>query len=87
MDIAELCNKADVKEIYISGITCRPGCQNKIDSINEMLKSNATIADYIFIDNKDIKQDKHLWKDRVHLNNDGLIILADNFINTINVTN
>ena len=49
-----------------------------------MLRRNANIADYIFTDNSEIKNEEHLWKDDIHLNNNGLAILAQDFINAIN---
>ena len=39
---------------------------------------------YIFIDNQNIVKEKHLWKDKMHLNRDGLNILANNFIESLN---
>ena len=58
--------------------------QNKVDDINELLKSNAERYAYKFIDNGNILAKKHLWRDKLHLNTDGLKVLANNFIDCLN---
>ena len=84
MRIVDMCYEAGVSDVFVSGITCLPINQTKVDNINELLKINAKQFGYVFIDNGNIFIDKHLWKDNIHLNNDGLTILANNFIDTLN---
>ena len=80
----ELCHRSGVNEVYVAGITCRPGYIQKVNNINDLLKRNATGMGYVFINNDNILPDKHLWDDQLHLNKDGLSILEDNFINILN---
>ena len=44
-----------------------------------MVKANETYRGFTFIDNLNITS-RHLWKDRIHLNDQGTIILMNNFI-------
>ena len=84
MEIVKKCHNYGVNEIFISGLTCRPDYQTKVDTINKLLKLNAGKYNYIFIDNSDI-QEKHLWwKDKLHLNKQGTINLACNFLDFLN---
>ena len=82
-NIVKKCHKYGVNEIFISGLTCRPAYQTKVDAINKLLKLNAGKYNYIFIDNSDI-QERHLWKDKLHLNEQGTINLACNILDFLN---
>ena len=75
----DLCNKNGVNNVYVSGITPHLEFQEKFDKINELLKNGTRGMGYTFIDNTNIDASKHLWDD-VHLNNEGLSILKNNFI-------
>ena len=81
--VVEKCHDHGINEIFVSGITCRPRYQNKIDNINKLLKDNTREYNYSFIDNSDI-QEKHLWKDKLHLNEQGMINLACIFLDALN---
>ena len=48
-----------------------------------MLKEKCQNFDFIYLNNNKI-EDIHLWKDGLHLNDQGKIILARNFIDYIN---
>ena len=50
---------------------------------NKILKRLCEEHKFIFIDNGRINEE-HLWKDGMHLLESGKIILANNFINSIN---
>ena len=78
-----VCHRNGVNDVYVSGITCRRDHQEKIDKINGHLRSGTKGMSYIFIDNENIKSDKHLW-DGLHLNKDGLKILERNFLGALN---
>ena len=67
-----------VNEIYVPGLTCRPLYQDKINVINRLLSINADKYNYYYIDNSNIKQ-YQLWKDNLHLKNNGIYRLAQNF--------
>ena len=70
LNIIAMCRSAGINDVFFSGITCLPTNQNKIDNINELLKSNAERYEYTFIDNGNILAKRHLWKDKLHLNTD-----------------
>ena len=69
-NIIATCRAAGINDVFISGITCVPTNQNKVDDINELLKSNAERYAYKFIDNGNILAKKHLWRDELQLNPD-----------------
>ena len=50
-----------------------------------MLKCNSTLGGYVYIDNGNIKLN-HMANDNIHLNYDGIKLLADNFIKILNET-
>ena len=83
--IVSMCREAGVNDVFVSGITCIPLNEKKVRDINELLKLNARQLQYILIDNQNIVKEKHLWKDKMHLNRDGLNISANNFIESLNV--
>ena len=85
VDIVKKCHNHAINEIFVSGLTCRPYYQAKIEIIIKLLKSNAYKYNYIFIDNSEIVE-RHLWKDRLHLSNQGMINLACNFLDCLNGT-
>ena len=55
---------------------------NKINAINGLLRNATREMNFIFIDNSNIKNHSHLW-DNVHLNNEGLNILRNNFVGAL----
>ena len=83
LKIVESCRNGGVLKIFVSSITCRPLYQEKIDSVNKLLKYYAGIYRYEFIDNSGITKE-HLKKDGVHLLHSGICILANNFLAHIN---
>ena len=83
LEIVKKCHAYGVSEIYISGITLRPAYQIKVDQINKLLHEYADEFNYKFIDNSDIQR-RHLWKDLLHLNDQGTINLACNFLDSLN---
>ena len=84
MDLVIKCHDYGVNDIFVSGITFSPYHQLKIRELNELLKANAATYNYTFIDNSDIGE-QHLWKDKLHLNNQGTINLACNFLDFLNM--
>ena len=81
--IVNKCHEYGVNHIFVSGLTCRPTYQRNIDEINKLLYNNAGRYGYTFIDNSDIER-RHLWKDQLHLNDQGTINLACNFLDSLN---
>ena len=83
LKIVEKCQEYGVNEIYVSGLTCRPKFQEKIEKINGILRVNANTHDYTFIDNSNITRN-HLRDDGLHLLEKGNILLANNFLSYLN---
>ena len=81
--IVKKCHAYGVNNVYVSGITCRPEYQWKVDKINKLLRDYAGFYNYKFIDNTNIEK-QHLWKDSLHLNDNGTINLACSFLDCLN---
>ena len=82
-EIVEMCKRGGLKHIFVSSITCRPSYQLQINEVNKLLEKNAGYYGYDYIDNVNIGE-THLRNDGVHLNNQGITILANNFLNNLN---
>ena len=84
LKIAEKCKLYGVNNIFISGMTYRQQFQGKVDLFNKFFTFNQYYSSlYKFISNSNIYS-TDIWSDKLHLNNKGVIKLANNFINTIN---
>ena len=83
INIAKSCRKGGVKSVLISFLTCRPYFQKDIEEINKILNYYASIYNYVFIDNTCISKE-HLWKDGLHLNKEGISLLANNYLTFLN---
>ena len=81
--LVDQCKSHGVNEVYISGLTCRPNFQTKVNTINSILQRNADYHGFIYIDNNNIKRNL-LWKDNLHLTEQGTILLARNFLDKLN---
>ena len=62
-----------VKEVFVSGLVYRPTFMGTVKEINELLQRSARTYGYYYIDN-DAIGNEHVWRDRVHLNTEGLNI-------------
>ena len=84
IDIGNKCIAHGVQKVFISEILQRSNASlNKIiHEINNILQDLCTTNNFLFIAHTNISMD-HLY-DEVHLNNDGMNILANNFINILN---
>ena len=82
------CREKGVKEVFISSLLCRSGMEemNKVNEINNLLKQRCAIENFGFICNEAISEN-HLWKDGIHLIEEGTTILANNFIKALNNVN
>ena len=82
--IANAYKKHGVEKVFVSGIAfCARVDQNIINTVNDILNREADSNNYIFIYNSMITKDD-LWRDRLHLNEDGKISLANNYIAYLN---
>ena len=83
VEIVEIWRHGGVKQIFVS-LICRSAYQKEINEINKLLKYYAGIYKFVFIDNSGIIREEHLWKDRIHLNNKGIYLLAHNYASHLN---
>ena len=83
IDIVSTCRNYGVNCVYVSGITHRPGFEQQIKEFNDILAHKSHLHDYKFILNSNITI-SHIWKDKLHLNDDGSKILSANFTRAIN---
>ena len=83
MRIVNTCHEHGVSNVYVSSITYRKGQEEKINALNNSLRFNQTSFGFTYVDNSNITQDD-IWKDDIHLNNQGLTKIANNFISVIN---
>ena len=79
MEIVRNCHSYVINNIFVSCLTPSPDHQPQINVLNNLIRENATSFKSILIDNSDIEE-RHLWKDKLHLNNHGIINLARNFL-------
>lgn len=80
IEIAEKCTNSGVEKVFISSlITCSRVDESRIDEINRLLKERCEALDVTFIDNDNIKNSS-LWKDGIHLTDDGKTMLAKNYL-------
>ena len=82
-NIVKRCHEYGVNKVYVSTVICRPQFQNKVDQLNTSLRAAQVESDYELIENGNIIP-YHLCRDRLHLNNKGIIILARIFLRCIN---
>ena len=82
-NIANICRSYGVNDVYVSSITYRRQYQKLITDLNNILRSKQLSHDFILIENDNISA-KHIWRDKIHLNELGSVALANNFINCMN---
>ena len=84
IEMVHLCHAGGINDVLVSGLTHKDGFTNTIKNINEILKINEKLVGFTYIDNSNIEIYKHLWEDKLHLNNTGLDVLLVNFVNALN---
>ena len=78
------CVQYKAEKVFVSGILkCSRVNPDRINKINELLLTKCQQKNFIYIDNNNITE-QHLWKDGLHLKEDGKIILAKNYLHYIN---
>ena len=78
--------KTDENDVVISDIIARNDKLNeKGKKVNHLLKIKCNRYDIGFMDNTNILAHKHLNGSGIHLNFNGTITLADNFLKVINI--
>ena len=84
MNIGRRCVEFGVETVFISGLTfCNRVEYERIKHVNRMIGMEAQKNGFIFINNDAINE-THSWRDSIHLQENGQIILANNFIYYIN---
>ena len=82
-NIVSTCHSYGVKDVYVSAVIFRPNFDQLVNETNNFLRAKQLSHGFVFIDNDNILND-HIWKEKIHLNNKGTVILANNFIKYIN---
>ena len=84
MDIVARCQSyAMVNSVHVCGLTFRHRFQMEIKRINNILSTQSETLGYKFIPNNNILP-RHIWKDKIHLTDDGSKILGENILRSIN---
>lgn len=84
LDIGKKCVRNGVEKVFISAlVTSRRVDSDRINSINKLLREGSDLHGYGYIRHNNIREE-HLWKDGIHLRENGKIMLARNFIAFIN---
>ena len=77
--------KTDKNEVMISSLTFRKDkLQHKVQQVNDYLKIKSSKVNLGFVDNNNLNRE-HFNPTGIHLNFKGSEVLANNFINAINV--
>ena len=87
LQIAEKCREFGVKNIFISGLTCRSlkSELDKVLEVNSFLMNACYEQNYYFINNNNIELG-NLYEDGIHLADNGIDILEHNFFNSLERT-
>ena len=85
INVGTICKNNGVNDVVISSILVKRNIRvtKIIRQVNDHLKDLCIANNYHYIDNDNISYD-HLWKDGIHLKDDGTRILAGNFTNYLN---
>ena len=83
--IGRQCKESNVNDVFISSLICRAQkrLNDKVIAVNNILKRVCKLNGLGFIDNSNICAE-NLFEDGLHLNDDGKVILANNFIYVLN---
>ena len=75
------CKESNVNDVFISSLICRAQkrLNKKVIVVNNILKRVCKLNGLGFIDNSNICSE-NMFEDGFRLNNDGKVILANNFI-------
>ena len=84
IETAQICKDRGAKTVFIGGVTERKYeyAQERCEALNRELQELCHHNGFVFIDNSNIRPMEHL-SDRVHLNDPGTTILADNYLNSL----
>ena len=79
--IGRQCKESNVNDVFILSLICRAQkrLKDKVIAVNNILKRVCKLNGLGFIDNSNICSE-NLFEDGLHLNDDGKVILVNNFI-------
>ena len=85
LEIGKLCQSHGVNDIFISSLICRKNNfqNNKVNTINNLLRSACDSLGFHFTDNSSIARN-HLAGDGIHLNYAGTEVLLENIAFCLN---
>ena len=83
ISIVNTCRYYGVNTIYVSAITFRPGLETEVKQVNDILYHKSHIHSFKFIGHSNIGSSL-MFKDRIHLNDEGSNVLKNNFIRAVN---
>ena len=84
INLGKMCKNHSVENVMISSLLpCSRINPNRIRNVNKLLSEKCQIHNFTFINNSRI-QHTHLWKDGLHLEESGKVLLAQNFIDNLN---
>ena len=83
--IGQQCKESNINDVFISSLIGRAQkrLNDKVVAANNILKRLCKLNGLGFIDNSNICAE-NLFRDGLHLNDDGKVILANNFIYVLN---
>ena len=81
IEAGEISRRYGVKEVYIAGVTARPGLQRRCYKLNDMLEQLCKKRNFIYVNNDNISL-SHLY-DGVHIGDAGSKILAKNYLQSL----
>ena len=82
LNIVKLCHTQGVNMVHVSTITFRQGYLKITEEINKLICEKQVLGDFKVINNDEITCD-HIWRDNIHLNEMGLSVMVNNFIQAI----
>ena len=83
MNIAETCRNYNIAKIFISSILRCNRTTVDINCINRKMRELCIQNNYKFVSNTQINI-RNLWSDGIHLQESGKLLIANNFINSVN---
>ena len=75
-----------MSKVFISSVLARQLAylQSRRKELNDILRNLCLLHNFTFIENENIILKEHILKDGVHLNNNGTVLLARNFLKHLN---
>ena len=85
IEAGEICKRYGVEDIFVAGVTARPGLQRRCYGLNDRLEQLCEERGFVFINNDNISI-SHLY-DKVHIGEAGSRILKGNYLKALNDRN